>query len=105
MGDFHNIGAEDDLESLVTAEDAVIVDFHADWCGPCVAMEAFLEEIEDDTEAAIATIDTEAHQELPETFDVSTLPTLLFYRDGELVHRYAGLPERHEFRDMVSEYT
>ncbi|MFQ3293423.1 MAG: thioredoxin 1 [Halobacteriales archaeon] len=105
MGEFHNIAAEGDLESLVAAEDAVIVDFHADWCGPCVAMEAFLEEIEDGTEAAIATIDTEAHKNLPETFDVSTLPTLLFYRDGELVHRYAGLPERHEFRDMVAEYT
>jgi len=105
MGDFHNIAAEAGLESLVAANDAVIVDFHADWCGPCVAMEAFLEEIEDETHAAIATIDTEEREALPETFDVSTLPTLLFYRDGDLVHRYAGLPERHEFREMVDEYT
>lgn len=104
MGNFHNIAGENDLESLVASNDAVIVDFHADWCGPCIAMEAFLEEIEDDTEAAIATVDTEEREALPAAFDVSTLPTLLFYRESELVHRHAGLPERHEFRAMVEEY-
>jgi thioredoxin 1 len=105
MGEFYEISDEDDLDAVVAENDAVIVDFHADWCGPCITMTAFLEEIDGDTDATIATIDTENHQRLPQEFEVSTLPTLLFYRDGELVHRHTGLPARQEFRDLVAEHT
>ena len=99
------ISDEADLESVVAENDAVIVDFYADWCGPCITMATFLEEIAEDTDATIATIDTENQQRLTQEFDVSTLPTLLFFRDGELVHRHAGLPGRPEFRDLVAEHT
>jgi thioredoxin 1 len=101
MSTFRTVADEAELHELVAEEQSVLVDFHADWCGPCIAMETFLREVT--TDATIATVDADEAEALADTFDVTTLPTLLFYADGDLVHRHAGLPERHELDAMVDE--
>ena len=85
--------SDDSFEVEVLKSDRpVLVDFWAEWCGPCKAIEPVLEEIaaEYAGKLVIARLDTEAHQDKMMDYGVMGLPTLILFKDGELVERVTG---------------
>ena len=83
----------EDLDSLVRdAEVPVLVDFYADWCGPCKAMAPVLDEIARDRagELLLAKLDTERDPDLVRRFQIQGIPTLILFRDGQPVARQTG---------------
>ena len=69
----------------------VIVDFYASWCGPCRMIAPILEEIaEEDESLVIAKLDVDEISQVASRYSVASIPTLLFFNDGTLVHEQIG---------------
>lgn len=84
----------------------VIVDFYADWCGPCKMVAPILEELSNEYEGklAIYKVDTEKELELSSVFGIQSIPTFLFVpvADGEPMMQAGALP-KHIFKQIIEE--
>ena len=85
-----NINAED-FERTITDNDIVLVDFWADWCGPCKRFAPIYEKAsEEHSDITFAKLDTDANQELSGQLGIEGIPTLMAFREGVLVFNQAG---------------
>ena len=75
-----------------------LVDFYADWCGPCQRMGAILEECED---INVLKVNTDEHQDLAISFGVMSIPTLILFKDGQEVGKKIGLMSKSEVENFV----
>jgi thioredoxin 1 len=93
-----------ELNEAVDAYGVVLVDFYADWCGPCQMIEPVVERIAADTDAAVAKVDVDANQPLAAEYGVRGVPTLLLFADDEPVERLVGMQEESQLRSLVESY-
>jgi thioredoxin 1 len=85
-----NISA-DDFERTITDNDIVLVDFWADWCGPCKRFAPIYEKASEEySDITFAKLDTDANQELSGQLGIEGIPTLMAFREGVLVFNQAG---------------
>lgn len=91
-----------DFEKTVTDNDIVLVDFWADWCGPCKMFAPVFEESSEKNDDVVhAKVDTDANQDLAAAFGVSSIPTLMAFREGVLVFRQAGALNAQQLDQVV----
>jgi thioredoxin 1 len=84
------INAED-FEDTITDNDIVLVDFWAEWCGPCKRFGPIYEKTSEEYQGVVfAKLDTEANQELSGQLGIEGIPTLMAFREGVLVFNQAG---------------
>lgn len=81
------------FESTVNNNQVVLVDFFADWCGPCTALHPTLEELATDFEgkAIISKINVDTNPELAAQFKVRSIPALFYFKNGEIVGTQNGV--------------
>ncbi len=79
-------------EEVLKSEVPVLVDFNADWCGPCKAMKPMLDDLAENSDCyKIASINIDDEDELAEEYDVTAIPCLVLFKDGKEANRSVGL--------------
>jgi thioredoxin 1 len=92
------------FEKTVLDNDTVLVDFWADWCGPCQRFGPIYEDVsEQHDDIVFAKVDTEAEQALAAAVDITSIPTLMAFRDGILVFRQAGALPKESLQSLISQ--
>ena len=91
------------FDALLKETEVVVVDFWATWCGPCQMVGPIIEELAADYEgrAAIGKCDVDANSELPAQFGVRNIPTILFFKKGELVNKLVGAQPKAKFVEVL----
>ncbi|WP_226021312.1 thioredoxin [Halomicrobium salinisoli] len=98
-----HVEGADHFEEL-TSDGVVLVDFYADWCGPCQMLEPVVEDVAAETVATVAKVDVDEHQSLAGQFGVQGVPTLFLYVDGERAERMVGAQDADRLRSLVESY-
>jgi thioredoxin 1 len=89
-----NVEGSGHLEELLEEHDVVLVDFYADWCGPCKMLAPTVAEIAAETDAAVLKVDIDAHQDLAAEYQVQGVPTLYLFHNGEVHERMVGVQDK-----------
>jgi thioredoxin 1 len=79
------------FEEIKQSDKAVLIDFYANWCGPCKMLSPIIDEIaEERDDIVVGKVNVDAEPELAERFGVFSIPTLVILKDGKVAHQSAG---------------
>jgi thioredoxin 1 len=96
----------DKIEEVQNSDDYWVVDFWAEWCGPCKKLAPRYEEVSEEVEdVQFGKVDMEEHSDIGTQFGVRALPTLLVLKDGEEVARTSGAMPKQKLKGWVKENT
>ncbi|MDF2376138.1 MAG: thioredoxin [Verrucomicrobiales bacterium] len=92
-------------ETLANATTPVLVDFHASWCGPCKMLSPVIEQIAEakEGEAVVAKVDIEAARDIAQRYKITSVPTLIVFKDGEPVVGVRGMQSRVAIESMIAQ--
>lgn len=95
---------KENFESIKQSEKPVLLDFYADWCGPCRMVAPIVEEIAEEREdIVVGKINVDNNPALAEQFGVFSIPTLVVLKNGEEVTRATGARPKDAILDMIDD--
>ena len=91
---------------VIKSDKITVVDFFADWCGPCRKLSPIMEEVEQEfsEKAKFTKINTDNNIDLAKEYQISGIPTLLLFKNGELVDRMVGLMPKSSIISNIEKY-
>src|SRR6266852_6411454 len=89
-------------EALVAAEGLVMVDFWGEWCGPCRAVAPVLEQVAEESGVSLMKVNIDENPGLAARYEIRSIPTILFIKDGAVVERVVGAMPRQALENIVT---
>ncbi len=93
------------FNELINGEDPVLVDFHAEWCGPCKTMAPILQEVKSDLggKVRIVKIDIDKNPKAAHKFQVQSVPTLILFKGGKQRWRQSGVVPKQALLQIIAQ--
>lgn len=93
------------FRELITAEKPVLVDFYADWCGPCKAMSPIIQEVARSTQgqARVIKVDIDKSEEAARAYQVQAVPTFIIFKKGNIVWRHSGMVDKNTLVNLLQQ--
>jgi thioredoxin 1 len=103
QGKVEHIGTDDFQQHVLDADVPVLVDFYAEWCGPCRKLAPVLDQVaQASPHAKVVKVNIDESPQLAAKFGVSSIPTLLVFRDGSAVAQHTGLADRQTLQRLLT---
>lgn len=95
-----------EFEKLIADEKGTLVDFYASWCGPCQEMAPIVKELAHDNEEKInvGKVDVEKNHELAAKYNILSLPTFIFFKEGKIAGHEGGVMSEKELQAKIEKY-
>ena len=95
-----------DFNEIINSDKPTLVDFYADWCGPCKVVSPIIEQTKNtlgDT-ATVLKINIDNNQEVARKYQIRSIPTLMIFKEGEVVWRQSGVPQKEMIVESVKKF-
>jgi len=91
-------------DEVIKSDQAVLVDFYAEWCGPCQIQGPIVEELAKEYagKAKIGQLDVDANQATASAFQVMSIPTLILFKNGVPTERFVGLQQKNVLAEKIN---
>lgn len=96
-----------EFDNLIASEKVVMADFWATWCGPCRMLMPTVEKLSEEADGkyAVAKVNVDANEDLTDRYGIVSIPTLLFFKNGELVEKSVGVKTEEQIKEVLNKYT
>lgn len=90
---------------LIKGAEPVLVDFYADWCGPCKAMGPVIKEVADATrgKARVIKVDIDKSEQAAQAFQVQAVPTFIIFKKGQIIWRHSGMIDKNSLLSVLNQ--
>ncbi len=103
MANLTYVNADNFQQEVLGADTPVLVDFYADWCGPCKALAPVIEELADEfgDQLKVAKLDVDQNNELSMQYGVQSIPTMVLFNDGDEADRIVGFLPKGQLKEQL----
>ena len=103
MSEIQHVSDDSFEEEVLGSKTPVLVDYWAEWCGPCKVLSPILEELSDEVDGVeFVKLDVDQHPEIAGANGVMGVPTVVMLKDGEVKERFVGVQPKEIIKDKVS---
>jgi thioredoxin 1 len=94
------------FEDIINSTTPTLVDFYADWCGPCKMISPLLEQVSSEIgdTAKILKVDIDKNQSFAASYGIRSVPTLMIFKEGKVVWRQSGVPPKHLIVESIKNF-
>ena len=95
------------FKDIISSDVPVLVDFYADWCGPCKMLAPILKQVKDQMgdQVKIVKIDVDKNQSLAAKYQVRGVPTMILFKGGKLLWRQSGVLQKNDILQVIRSFT
>lgn len=99
------ITSENFEQEVLKSEKTVILDFYADWCGPCKMMSPIIDEVADTLgeKAKVGKVNVDDNQQLAMEYGVMSIPTIVIIKNGEVIKTFVGVTDKNEIIETMEQ--
>lgn len=95
---------DEKFDEVLKSDKLVVVDFWAEWCGPCRMMSSIVDELAEDfaDKCVVGKVDCDANPEVCNKYGIRNIPTILFFKNGEIVDKNAGAAQKEILKEKIN---